>query len=78
MIKILHVIGKMDRAGAESMIMSYYRAIDRTKFQFDFLVQTEEEADESIMVVSEKLSGGSKRTAHGAFPETWNQCGANL
>ena len=52
MIKILHVIGKMDRAGAESMIMSYYRAIDRTKFQFDFLVQTEEEADYDKEIIS--------------------------
>ena len=52
MIKILHVIGKMDRAGAESMIMSYYRAIDRTKFQFDFLVQTEEEADYDKEILS--------------------------
>lgn len=38
MIRVLHVIGAMDRGGAETMIMNLYRAIDRTKEQFDFLV----------------------------------------
>ena len=37
MIRVLHVIGAMDRAGAETMIMNYYRAIDRNEVQFDFL-----------------------------------------
>ena len=36
MIRVLHVIGAMDRGGAETMIMNLYRAIDRTKVQFDF------------------------------------------
>lgn len=36
--RILHVIAKMDRAGAETAIMNWYRHIDRTKIQFDFLV----------------------------------------
>lgn len=35
--RILHVIGSMDRAGAETMIMNLYREIDRSQFQFDFL-----------------------------------------
>lgn len=52
MLKILHVIGRMDRAGAESMIMNYYRAIDKTRFQFDFLVQTEDEADYDQEILS--------------------------
>ncbi|MDR1056214.1 MAG: glycosyltransferase family 1 protein [Prevotellaceae bacterium] len=30
----------MDRGGAETMIMNYYRAIDRSKIQFDFVVNT--------------------------------------
>lgn len=37
MKRILHITGTMDRAGAETMIMNLYRAIDRSKFQFDFL-----------------------------------------
>ena len=36
-IHILHVIGYMDRGGAENMIMNLYRNIDRTKVQFDFV-----------------------------------------
>ena len=32
----------MNRGGAETMIMNYYRNIDRSKVQFDFLVHREE------------------------------------
>lgn len=45
MIKILHVIGAMDRGGAETMIMNFYRKLDTTKYQFDFLVHEERECD---------------------------------
>lgn len=44
-IRVLHVIGKMDRAGAETMIMSLYRRIDRNKIQFDFMVHSKEKGD---------------------------------
>lgn len=37
MIKILHVVGKMDMAGLETLIMNFYRNIDRNCFQFDFI-----------------------------------------
>lgn len=43
-IRILHVIGIMDRGGAEAMIMNLYRSIDRTKVQFDFVENDGEEA----------------------------------
>ena len=36
-IRILQVIGSMNRGGAEAMLMNYYRSIDRTKVQFDFV-----------------------------------------
>ncbi len=36
-IRILHVIGLMDRGGAETLIMNFYRNIDRSKVQFDFV-----------------------------------------
>lgn len=39
-IRVLHVIGKMDRGGAETMLMNLYRQIDRSKVQFDFVVHT--------------------------------------
>ena len=40
MIRVLHVIGIMDRGGAETMIMNLYRHIDRNRIQFDFVVHT--------------------------------------
>ena len=45
MLRVLHVIGAMDRAGAETFIMNVFRAINRDKIQFDFLVHTERECD---------------------------------
>ena len=44
-LRILHVIGAMDRGGAETMIMNLYRQIDRRKYQFDFLVHTDRKCD---------------------------------
>lgn len=44
-IRVLHVMGGMNRAGAESMIMNIYRNIDHSRFQFDFLVYSEEKQD---------------------------------
>lgn len=37
-IRVLNLFTIMDRGGAETMVMNYYRHIDRTKVQFDFLV----------------------------------------
>lgn len=44
-IRILHVLGSLDRGGAETMIMNIYRNIDRSKIQFDFIVHTNEKCD---------------------------------
>ena len=44
-IRILHVVTYMGRGGLETMIMNYYRHIDRTRVQFDFLVHREFRAD---------------------------------
>lgn len=55
MDRILHVVGGMDRGGAETMIMNLYRAIDRSNIQFDFLCmqQGKHHYDEEI----EKMGG---------------------
>lgn len=37
MIRVLHCVNIMDRAGLETMLMNYYRNIDRNNIQFDFL-----------------------------------------
>ena len=38
MIRVLHSVSNMDRGGIETMLMNYYRHIDRSKVQFDFIV----------------------------------------
>lgn len=44
-IRVLHIVTTMNRGGLETMLMNYYRHIDRTKVQFDFLVHRDVEAD---------------------------------
>ncbi|WP_280770888.1 glycosyltransferase family 1 protein [Salipaludibacillus daqingensis] len=43
MIRVLHIIGSLNRAGAQAFIMNVYRSIDRTKIQFDFVVNIKSE-----------------------------------
>lgn len=56
-IRVLQVFTVMNRGGAESMIMNYYRKIDRTKVQFDFLVHRKEKAafDDEIEQLGGKI-----------------------
>ena len=44
-IRVLHMFHVMDRGGAETMAMNLYRKIDRTRFQFDFCVQSDKIGD---------------------------------
>lgn len=37
MLRVLHSVSNMARAGIETMLMNYYREIDRQQIQFDFL-----------------------------------------
>ncbi|MBR0131218.1 MAG: glycosyltransferase family 1 protein [Firmicutes bacterium] len=37
MLRVLHSVSNMARAGIETMLMNYYRQIDRDRIQFDFL-----------------------------------------
>lgn len=37
-IRVAHVMGKMISGGVESVVMNYYRHIDKDKIQFDFIV----------------------------------------
>lgn len=57
MIRVLHVIGKMDIGGAETLLMNIYRNIDRNKIQFDFMVHTAEESfyDKEIRKMGGKI-----------------------
>lgn len=44
-IRILQVVTIMNRGGLETMLMNYYRQIDRKKIQFDFMVHRDEAGD---------------------------------
>lgn len=61
-IRVLHVIGIMNRGGAETMIMNLYRHIDRSKVQFDFVENSFEPAayDDEI----KELGGRIYRCPH--------------
>lgn len=43
--RVLHIVGRMDRAGAETMIMNLYREMDRSQYQFDFAYFTNDRCD---------------------------------
>lgn len=45
MIRVLQVVTHMNRGGLETMLMNYYRHIDHSQVQFDFLVHRFERAD---------------------------------
>jgi len=40
-IRVLHVVTNMSYGGLENLLMNYYRNIDRTKIQFDFLTHVD-------------------------------------
>lgn len=42
-VRVLNVLGTTNLGGAESRVMELYRALDKTKVQFDFLVHTDQE-----------------------------------
>ncbi|XMO86147.1 glycosyltransferase family 1 protein [Algibacter sp. AS12] len=56
-IRVLQVFTIMDRGGAETMIMNYYRKLDTTKVQFDFLVHRPNKAayDDEIGALGGKI-----------------------
>ena len=56
-LRVLQVVTHMERGGLESMIMNYYRYIDREKIQFDFLVHRQERAafDDEIESLGGKI-----------------------
>ena len=43
-LRVLHVVGRMDRGGVETWLMHVLRRVDRSRFHFDFLVHTDRAA----------------------------------
>lgn len=56
-MRVLQVVTHMERGGLESMLMNYYRHIERDKVQFDFLVHRQERAafDDEIESLGGKI-----------------------
>lgn len=56
-IRILQVLGGLNVGGAETMVMNYYRNIDKSKVQFDFIVHENEKGfyEEEIIKMGGKI-----------------------
>ena len=56
-IRVLQVVTHMERGGLETMLMNYYRNVDRTQVQFDFLVHRQNRAayDDEIEALGGKI-----------------------
>lgn len=49
-LRVVHIIGKVEMGGVQAVVMNYYRNIDKTKVQFDFIIDgyNETPIDEEI------------------------------
>lgn len=76
-IRILHVIGIMNRGGAETMIMNLYRHIDRDKVQFDFVENDDGPAafDQEIVSLGGKIYHCPRYNGknHLHYKKWWNE-----
>lgn len=67
-IRILQCVSNMDRAGIETMLMNFYRNIDRDKIQFDFLCNKSKPGDYNEEI---KSLGGNIYVSPGLNPFKW-------
>ena len=56
-IRVLQVVTNMDRGGLETMLMNYYRHVDRERVQFDFLTHRADQAayDDEIKALGGRI-----------------------
>ena len=56
-VRVLHVVTNMSYGGLENLLMNYYRCIDRSKLQFDFLthVDIHQDFEEEIAALGGRL-----------------------
>ncbi len=56
-MRILHVLGKLDRGGVETWLVQVLRHIDRQKYQMDFLVHTTDPGayDEEVRALGSRI-----------------------
>ena len=60
MTRILHIIGGLDRGGAESFLMNAWRNIDRKKYQFDIVTFMAPRENNKFVFEDELTAGGAK------------------
>lgn len=74
--RILNVLGRLDRGGAETMVMNLYRNIDRSKVQFDFVVHTKDKCDydDEVRALGGKIYSLPSYTGknHSQYKRAWN------
>ena len=68
MIRILQCVNDMHRAGLETMLMNYYRNIDRNEIQFDFLTHRSNRSDYDDEIES---LGGKVYYAPRLYPQNY-------
>ena len=54
-VRVLHMIGNLDIGGSQALVMSIYRMIDRSRVQFDFVI---DRADRNYFVSEIESLGG--------------------
>lgn len=54
-IRVAQIMGKMNHGGVEAVVMNYFRNIDKDKFQFDFIVDSDSSCPQKEEI--EKLGG---------------------
>lgn len=67
-IRVLQVVNSMNHAGLETMLMNYYRNIDRNKMQFDFLTHRSFKGDYDTEILS---LGGHIYHAPRLYPQNY-------
>ena len=68
MIRVLQVVNDMHRAGLETMLMNYYRNIDRNQIQFDFLTHRPNKSDYDDEIIT---LGGKVYYAPRLYPQNY-------
>lgn len=68
MIRVLQVVNNMHRAGLETMLMNYYRNMDKNEIQFDFLTHRPDRSDYDDEIES---LGGKVYYAPRLYPQNY-------
>lgn len=76
-IRILHVLGGLNRGGAETLVMNIYRKIDKNQFQFDFVVHntTHDVYEDEILQMGGRIFRCPKYSGfnHNVYKKWWNK-----